>query len=96
MATVAAAANLKRKRGSIQCTVYALCLLCQSTTEQQLRSASDQGKERIRTVIAERRRLNDTEFVDVIDRLETIPDNEWTCVNMKWHKDCYSNFTAET
>lgn len=85
---------LKRKSDSLKLS-YDLCIICQASIKEQLRNASVGGKQKVRECTQRRRKFRDFANTEVLDRLESITENEWASVEMKWHKTCYSSFSSE-
>lgn len=86
-------AVIKRK---VRDTDYTSCFFCQTHTPvKDLRTASTDGKIRAKTVADQRRKFGDTHWLDVLDRLETLSQEDFELLEVKWHKNCYASFTAE-
>ena len=45
--------------------------------------------------IQRRRKFKDAASIEVLDRLESLNENEWGSAEIKWHKTCYSSLTSE-
>ena len=91
--------TLKRKRSTSSTVDYSsCCLICQEGESQteKLSLASDDGKQRIQHAAAERTQLKDRASLATLNRLKTIPDEDWAGAVMKWHKTCYINFASES
>ena len=96
MEDIAPLISLKRKKGDLDHTNFKHCLFCQATDTEKLMLRSDEGKERVRVVARERESLMDTTYTSVIERFNNISEADWINANsVKWHKNCYSLFTAE-
>ena len=91
-------ATLKRKQDTSATGDYFSCLLCQEGDRhnEKLSLASADGKKKIQQAAAERRRLKDRASLTTLNRLMNITDEDWTGVEMKWHKTCYINFASES
>ena len=95
MASVSPSASLKRKANDDQKIDYKLCIFCQVQSTEQLRTATDQGKQRVQDVARERGELNDDSDYIVLDQLQLILESDWCHKCIKWHHICYSKFTAK-
>ena len=85
---------LKRKSDLLKLS-YDLCIICQVSSKDQLRSASEGGKKKVRECIQRRRKFKDAASIEVLDRLESLNENELRSAEIKWHKTCYSSLTSE-
>jgi len=72
------------------------CCFCQKQAPtKDLRMASTEGKIWTK-VVARERRLCDTKFADVLERLEMVLEPEFGALQLKWQKVCDSSFSSES
>ena len=84
------------KRKSSVKTSFDLCIFCQKSSKEQLRNASENGKEKVKDCLNRRRKLRDVSNATVLDRFESLSESEWESEKLiQWHKGCYSTFTLE-
>ena len=87
---------LKRKHSDDDDDInYELCLICQQKSHEHLKAASEHGWQRVLSVAQEREQLNDTAYPIVIKNIHSIEQLDFSNTSLKWHKHCYSSFTAE-
>lgn len=87
---------LKRKHSDDDDDIdYELCLICQRKSQEHLKVASEHGWQRVLSVAQEREQLNDTAYPIVIKNIHSIEHLDFSNTSLKWHKNCYSSFTAE-
>ena len=74
--------------------------LCVSSARKKgveiCREGTDDGRQRILTVASEQRKLRDLSCAIVLERIANISETTWNTEKLKWHKNCYSSFTAES
>lgn len=61
-------------------------LFCSISIASDLRVASWEGKERSWNVCQQRQQLDDTIYVDVLERLEALPEEEFYAQEVRWHR----------
>ena len=84
--------TIKRKR---QVDINKLgCLFCNNSAGD-FRIASSEGKERTCTLGQHRRKLGDTIYADVLQRLEDLSEEQFYALEIRWHKGCYSSFSLK-
>ena len=77
-------------------TSFDLCIFCQASSKEQLRNASETGKEKVKDCVKRRRKLRNVFNAAVLDRFESLTDCEWESDKLiQGHKNCYSTFTSE-
>jgi len=86
--------TIKRKRQQTDID-KTRCFFCHSSAGN-LRIASSEGKVRTWTVDQLRRKFGDTNYIDVLDRLENLSEEDFSAHEIRWHKACYSTFSSES
>lgn len=87
------AVALKRKSTSLD-TSFELCIICQDSSRELLRTATKDGNMKVKECAQKRRKLQNTSNVGFLDRIETLSERAWNSEDIKWHKPCYSSVTS--
>ena len=91
-------ASTSQKRNLDKNTNWSLCFICQDRDQKKgvgTRVLTEAGISRIELAVTERKRYNDVEHCDTIERLENISLREISKeTNILNHKDCYTTFTS--
>lgn len=96
MESVDSLSSRRQREGGVD---FSLCFICQTTgqskTSDKLRKGTSVGLKRIQETANERAKYNDTEYIDVLDRIQSFePDQH--LAELQWHGSCYSDLTNMT
>ena len=80
------------KRESSVMVDYTACIICQEKRKDELRTPSERGVDTTKKCTNERKKLHDTKYRAVIDRLDEVFQSA-TPISLLWHRLCYAAYT---
>ena len=88
---------LKRKRDLDVTEIdLSLCVFCQRKKKKvTILQGTREGKAKVYSVAQERLMLRDTNYINLLDNLQNIPESQWASEEVNWHKNCYGCFTSD-